>query len=358
MKIAAVFRLVVRVAVAAARLPSAALAALLRLSTEEWLALLSHAASAPATARAPPPDSERSVEGAPPREASLLAVDIGGTRTKFLLVEGTAHRQLPPVPTARIWQNEALAGPDKFEPASAPRRMQAYLSECGVDMARLGRIAFAVPGTVDLTEVERDQLSVVRNTPSMSPKFRGFDFKHAFRDVCPAAKVSATADNLAAALGVACQQPELRSALVVVLGTAPAVATLFRDPHKKGEAPRFEPAVSRCLLTGRLTARVFPRRKAHRDGHLAVVGVVHQGEAGGPARVRYAWPHRCAPLRTAPHRTAPHRTAPHRSAAQRSAASHRRAMSLQVRRRPQGDERRLAAQANRRRQDPAPPGTP
>ena len=49
------------------------------------------------------------------------------------------------------------------------------------------------------------------------------------------AKVSAVADNLAAALGVACQQPQLRSVLVVVLGTAPAVATLFRDPHKKGK---------------------------------------------------------------------------------------------------------------------------
>ena len=182
-------QLVARIAHAAARLPSTALAALLRLSAEEWLALLTDAGGAPTT-RAAPHDGSGSVEGVPPREASVLTVDIGGTRTKFLLVEGTVHRQLPPVPTARIWQNEALAGPDKFEPASAPRRMQAYLGECGVDMSRLGRIAFAVPGTVDLTEVERtDQVSVVRNTPSMSPKFRGFDFKHAFRDVCPTAKV-------------------------------------------------------------------------------------------------------------------------------------------------------------------------
>ena len=57
----------------------------------------------------------------------------------------------------------------------------------------------------------------------------------AFRDVSPTAKVSAVADNLAAALGVACQQPQLRSALVLVLGTAPAVATLFRDPSGKGK---------------------------------------------------------------------------------------------------------------------------
>ena len=168
---------------------------------------------------------------AKPRESSVLAVDVGGTRTKFLLVEGDKCKRLPPAPTARIWQNAELSGPDKFEPATAPLRMRTYLRECGVSMERIGRLAFSIPGTVDLAE--RTTSSVVKNTPSMSPKFRGFDFKLAFRDVCPTAKVSATADNLAAALGVACQQPELRSALVVVLGTAPAVATLFRDPHKK-----------------------------------------------------------------------------------------------------------------------------
>ena len=72
------------------------------------------------------------------------------------------------------------------------------------------------------------QMTVVKNTPSMSPRFRGFDFKDAFHDVSPYAKVSAIADNLAAALGVACQQPQLRSALVLVLGTAPAAATLVK----------------------------------------------------------------------------------------------------------------------------------
>ena len=42
------------------------------------------------------------------REPSVLAVDIGGTRTKFLLVSGSTTTRLPPAPTARIWQNEAL----------------------------------------------------------------------------------------------------------------------------------------------------------------------------------------------------------------------------------------------------------
>ena len=83
--------------------------------------------------------------------------------------------------------------------------------------------------------LDESQMTVVKNTPSMSPRFRGFDFKDSFHDVAPAAKVSAIADNLAAALGVACQQPQLRSALVLVLGTAPAVATLFRDPSGKGK---------------------------------------------------------------------------------------------------------------------------
>ena len=177
--------------------------------------------------------SSSSARGGAPRESSVLVVDVGGTRTKFLLVEATRCTRLPPAPTALIWQNALLSGPDKFEPASAPRRMRDYLHGCGVDMESIGRLAFSVPGTVDLAE--RTTSSVVKNTPSMSPKFRGFDFKEAFRDVCPTAKVAAVADNLAAALGVACQHPHLRSALVLVLGTAPAVATVFRDPSGKGK---------------------------------------------------------------------------------------------------------------------------
>ena len=181
----------------------------------------------------PPTPGVQPLPPTPARDASLLAVDIGGTRTKFLLIENGTCTRLPPAPTVRIWQNPELDGPDRFEPATAPRRMRAYLRECGVPMERIGRLAFSVPGTVDLAQ--RSSSSVVKNTPSMSPKFRGFDFKEAFRDVCPAAKVSAVADNLAAALGVACQNTHLKSALVVVLGTAPAVASVFRDPSGKGK---------------------------------------------------------------------------------------------------------------------------
>mgnify|MGYP003690631525 CR=1 FL=1 len=69
--------------------------------------------------------------------------------------------------------------------------------------------------------------------PSFSPRFRGFNFKKEFAPVFPAAKVSAVPDNMAAALGVACTAPHVQNALVLVLGTAPAVATFFRDPTKR-----------------------------------------------------------------------------------------------------------------------------
>ena len=57
---------------------------------------------------------------------------------------------------------------------------------------------------------------------------------HPFPQVCPGAKVTAIADGLAAALGVAAENRELKNALVIVLGTAPAAATFFRDPSGKG----------------------------------------------------------------------------------------------------------------------------
>jgi hypothetical protein len=36
---------------------------------------------------------------------------------------------------------------------------------------------------------------IVKNMPSFSPKFRGFDFKQNFRKVFPRAKISAVADR-------------------------------------------------------------------------------------------------------------------------------------------------------------------
>ena len=218
-----------RLALAAFLLPHKAIQTASNLSVHELSKRLHSSTPEPTTQQLQQKD-------APPREGSVLAIDIGGTRTKFLLLDAHRCRRLPPAPTALIWQNPTLSGPDRFEPETAPQRMCRYLRECGIDMAQIGRLAFSVPGTVDLAERERSEdVTVIKNTPSMSPKFRGFDFKEAFRDVSPGAKVSAVADNLAAALGVACQRPQLRSALVIVLGTAPAVATLFRDPSGKGK---------------------------------------------------------------------------------------------------------------------------
>eukprot|EP00967_Tisochrysis_lutea_P159159 scaffold328852_cov57-Tisochrysis_lutea.AAC.1 len=160
----------------------------------------------------------------------VLAIDVGATRTKFLLCALPIRRQapihirhLPPAPTARLWQNTELDTEDKFDPEGAPRRVEEYLLTCGVPIRRLDRLVFAVPGTVDLTteSSDRSDYTIVKNTPSMSPRFRGFDFKLAFREVSPHAKVSALPDGLAAALGVACEHRHLRSALILILGECP-----------------------------------------------------------------------------------------------------------------------------------------
>jgi hypothetical protein len=209
-------RLSVRFATAALRLSEAA-AADAAGRPADWLAVTLQMALRP----------NADEDDAPMAEEYVLAIDVGGTRTKFLLCamplrgRGPVHvRHLPPVPTSQLWQNPQLQTEDKFEPEGAPHRVREYLRGCGVESKGLDRLIFAVPGTVDLmTEsFDRSDYTVVKNTPSMSPRFRGFDFKLAFREVCPRAKVSAVPDGLAAALGVACEHRHLRSALVLILG--------------------------------------------------------------------------------------------------------------------------------------------
>ena len=88
-----------------------------------------------------------------------------------------------------------------------------------------------MPGTLDLTEaVQKEDITVVKNMPSFSPQFRGFDFKLTFKPLMTnaKAKVSAVCDNMAAAIGCAAKSPEYSNGLVVILGTAPAVATFNR----------------------------------------------------------------------------------------------------------------------------------
>lgn len=166
-----------------------------------------------------------------------LAIDIGGTRTKFMLQRGNEEGEvvLEPMLSRSLWQDEALPGEDKFDPTHAAERVRAHLEAAGVPLAEVRRVVFSVPGTVDIEEAAA-QLSEpvqVRNMPSFSPRFRGFNFKAEFARAFPNAKISAIPDNMAAALGVACTAPAVQNALVVVLGTAPAVATFFRDPTKR-----------------------------------------------------------------------------------------------------------------------------
>ena len=309
--------------------------------------------------RRQPLRKEKSATGQ--RHQSVLAIDIGGTRTKFLLVDGTTIRRLPPAPTAVIWQNASLDGNDKFEPAGAPRRMQAYLQAHGISMKQIGRLAFSVPGTVDITEgrvaqqadeahtgtgseghtgsdgLDDSQMTIVKNTPSMSPRFRGFDFKDSFHDVAPAAKVSAIADNLAAALGPGPpthpnpkpnpnrNRNRNRNWSPNPTPNLSPNPTPNPNPHPsparrtRGRVPAAAAALCACPRAGHGARRgdALPRPvgqgQVHRDGHLAVVGLVHQDEARRPVRLRG---------------------------------------------RPQGGLRRMPRQADQRRQDTAPPGQP
>ena len=154
----------------------------------------------------------------------VLAVDIGGTRTQFLLADrrlGTCRR-LPPAPTAQLWQSAVLEGDDKFDPAGAPARLGAYLVECGIDpSARSRGWRSRCPHRRDhRAEGPRGDVGeehAVDETALPRLRLRRRSARCAARE-----GVGATADNLAAALGSACQHRELRSALVLVLGTAPA----------------------------------------------------------------------------------------------------------------------------------------
>jgi len=120
-------------------------------------------------------------------------------------------------------------------------RLSKYLTSLPVTLDQLDAVIFSVPGTVDLSsEVlaggQQDDMCIVRNMPSMSPGFRGFNFKRGFMEMFPNAKIYAVADNMAAAMGVA-SDTRFRlctSGLVLILGTAPAVATFFRG---KGSDP-------------------------------------------------------------------------------------------------------------------------
>ncbi|EER12672.1 hypothetical protein Pmar_PMAR002480 [Perkinsus marinus ATCC 50983] len=114
-----------------------------------------------------------------------------------------------------------------------PPSPYVWQKQLPVAMHQVDRVVFSVPGTVELTtDLDKEDMCTVKNMPSLSPLFRGFNFKSAFSVLFPCAKIYAVADNLAAAMGVACMPScrNLSAGLVVVLGTAPAAATFYRPP--------------------------------------------------------------------------------------------------------------------------------
>ena len=164
----------------------------------------------------------------------ILCIDIGATRTKFMYRHGSQSLLLPPADSKALWQppqNHKLLNPRGDD--SLRLRLAALLlnSSLPVGLHELDCVVFSVPGTVEIPE-DGEEATTVRNMPNFSQEFRGFDFKLAFGPLFPQAKLHAVPDNLAAAFGVAWKFPAMACGLVLVLGTAPAVATFFRSSKK------------------------------------------------------------------------------------------------------------------------------
>ncbi|GAB5371231.1 hypothetical protein AAMO2058_001561700 [Amorphochlora amoebiformis] len=194
------------------------------------------------------------VESKPNEPQNILAIDIGGTRTKLMvarqwsdvvstsledIVKNSNMHILPPIESSVLWAERDDVSSDTsniYDTKAVAQRIQWHLRKHlpkHIYHTDLHRVIFSVPGTVELAGVYRDRLTVVKNMPSFSKNFRGLDFQKAFGSTFPRSKISAMSDNMGAALGAACLCPEVKSGLVLVLGTAPAVATFFRDPSGK-----------------------------------------------------------------------------------------------------------------------------
>jgi hypothetical protein len=172
----------------------------------------------------------------------ILTIDIGATRTKFMYQFGSTNRLLTTLDSRDLWVcpegTTSLQASKLFR-----RRLGNHLEkeEIPIDLTCIDAVIFSVPGTVDLTGEDEEDMCVVRNMPSLSPSLKGFNFKRGFADVFPNAKIYAVADNMAAAMGVASSTTfrNTKCGLVLVLGTAPAVATFFRAPHVDEEKKKF-----------------------------------------------------------------------------------------------------------------------
>ena len=171
----------------------------------------------------------------------ILTIDIGASRTKFMYQYGAKTQILSYCESREMWSCPDGSSQMHMSKLFRQRLAGHLASALPITFDALDAVVFSVPGTVDLsfkggnsTTVEED-MCVVRNMPSMCPGFRGFNFKRGFLELFPNAKIYAVADNMAAAMGVASDSRfrTFTSGLVVVLGTAPAVATFYRGKGDK-----------------------------------------------------------------------------------------------------------------------------
>ena len=181
---------------------------------------------------APSPDSAGSLKRRFFESLKILSIDIGGTRTKFMFRNGSQQLLLPPTVSQELWRSGSGLLTPRGHDALRKRLAACVTPHLPVPLEALDFVVFSVPGTVEIPDDDSDAVTV-RNMPSFSLEFRGFNFKTVFAPLFPAAKINAVADNLAAAMGAACRLTSNTCGLVLVLGTAPAVATFFRSPKNK-----------------------------------------------------------------------------------------------------------------------------
>ncbi|KAF4730766.1 hypothetical protein FOZ62_013256, partial [Perkinsus olseni] len=134
----------------------------------------------------------------------ILCIDIGGTRTKFMYQHGNKRVLLPAAESATLWDKpnrleslrkrlashligstcdedmDSTDGPEEDEPGMPPSPYVRQ-KQLPVAMHQIDRVVFSVPGTVELTtDLDKEDMCTVKNMPSLSPLFRGFNFKSAF----------------------------------------------------------------------------------------------------------------------------------------------------------------------------------
>ncbi len=140
-------------------------------------------------------------------------------------------------------------------------------------------------------------MHVVKNMPSFSPKFRGFDFKQNFRRIFPRAKISAVADRAQAPdLGpVVDHQPVRPSRLKSVCGRLRCGEVSPRSAYMAaaiGVAYHHREMMNCLVLVVRITHRIALGAHTHRTEFrpLRFDGAVGQAGVGRCALARAVRP--------------------------------------------------------------------